>query len=278
VKVILFPTRCATTSEPARPAESEDLPSADSPAVQPGVQPTRHAPRTARGRKLKRRRTPADVIAQALDRPRAHQDPAALLAQVLESSRLDVAPRERGPDRGIAEREAATVSAAFWSVWLAHRDYLHRFSLRFSSGNPADAEDAMSEAMLKAAQAFARSEIRNHRAWLLRLVHNACMDRHRVAQRQSRLAADVAGDAGDAAPALAPRLDRSPEELLAASQLTVGLQEALAALPRSLAGPLLLYLDGLSDAEIAASLNVSREVVRKRRQMARDLLRRQLLL
>ena len=52
----------------------------------------------------------------------------------------------------------------------------------------------------------------------------------------------------------------------------------MGALPSFLAEPLLLYLDDLSDAEIAASLNVTKEVVRKRRQIARALLRRQISL
>lgn len=278
MKVIQFPachTRAPDRDDRAHPpAGGEVAPGEPAPPDESARRQSLDVVDKVVRRRTRRRRTPAGVIASALDRPRPrfHADPARVLAGIAEAVE---------PDGGIGGRAHVgeePASAAFWRIWLAHRDYLHRFSLRFSSGNPADAEDAMSEAMLKAAQAFARSDIRNHRAWLLRLVHNACMDRHRNAQRQSRLASDMRGDAGEAVPVFAPRLDRSPEDLLAASQLTHGLQEALAALPRSLAGPLLLYLDGLSDAEIAASLNVSREVVRKRRQMARDLLRRQLLL
>ena len=40
-----------------------------------------------------------------------------------------------------------------------------------------------------------------------------------------------------------------------------------------LAEPLMLYLDEHSDGEIAVRLNVTKEVVRKRRQIARALLR-----
>lgn len=174
--------------------------------------------------------------------------------------------------------EARSTDAAFWPIWLAHRDYLHRYSLRFSSGNVADAEDAMGEAMLKAAQAFPHAEIRNHRAWLLRLVHNACMDRYRVKERQNRLMNDIADDDGQSVPAIVPKPNRSPEDLLGAFELIACLQDAMMGLPQSLAEPLLLYLDELPDADIAASLNVTKEVVRKRRQMARDWLRRKILL
>jgi len=165
---------------------------------------------------------------------------------------------------------------AFWNIWLTHRDYLHRNSLRFSSGNPADAEDALSEAMLKAMQAFSLAAIRNHRAWLLRLVHNACVDRHRNNRRQNRLS-EMTGTDAQPVPALVPEHTRSPEESLSASQQITDLQRAMSALPRSLAEPLLLHLDEVPDADIARRLNITKEVVRKRRQMARDWLRRQML-
>src|SRR5262249_26281011 len=190
--------------------------------------------------------------------------------------------RERAPEaatepRGSGARERSPAAdAAFWQIWLVHRDYLHRHSLRFSGGNAADAEDALSEAMLKAAQAFSQMEIRNHRAWLVRLVYNACMDRFRSNSRQNRLMTDIASDDGQSVPAIVPKYDRSPEELLSAFQQIMSLQRAMTTLPRSLAEPLLLYLDDLSDAEIAGALRVSKEVVRKRRQMARDWLRRQM--
>ncbi len=72
------------------------------------------------------------------------------------------------------------------------------------------------------------------------------------------------------------RPDRSPEEALAGLQLLDDLQRALKALPPALAVPLLLYLDDQPDEEIAGELNVTKEVIRKRRQIAREWLRRYL--
>jgi RNA polymerase sigma factor (sigma-70 family) len=202
--------------------------------------------------------SPAMVIARALDgyKPRRAPSPVDVLEQAL--------------------RPAESDEDAFWRIWLVHRNYLRAHALRFSGGNVADAEDALSEAMLKAAQTFSAPAIRNHRAWLVRLVHNACMDRHRSNRRQSRLAKDITDADAQSAPAVAIQPDRSPEELLTAFQQIGDLQRALTALPDFLAEPLLLYLDDLSDAEIAGSLNVTREVVRKRRQIARAMLRRQI--
>jgi len=75
---------------------------------------------------------------------------------------------------------------------------------------------------------------------------------------------------GPPVPALVPERDRSPEESLTVAQQLAGLQQAMSALPRSLAEPLVLHLDEVPDADIAERLNITKEVVRKRRQMARD--------
>ncbi len=231
--------------------------------------------------------SPAAVLLRALDRP-WRQGSAADIAQNL-ACLLDW-PIASLPIRSMPERPAQPApreqpaaaavggleGAPFWQIWLLHRDYLRRYSLRFLSGNIADAEDALSEAMLKALQAFSKTEIRNPRAWLLRLVHNACMDHHRSRHRQSELMHEIAGDDDGFGAVVTPRPDRSPEEALAGLQLLDDLQRALKALPPALAVPLLLYLDDQPDEEIAGELNVTKEVIRKRRQIAREWLRRYL--
>src|SRR5205085_7873771 len=122
---------------------------------------------------------------------------------------------------------------------------------------------------------FPKVTIREPRAWLLRLVRNACIDRYRRRRRQDRVMQDVAIDGGPCRP-VGDHCARSPEDLLTGAEQMDHLQRALAALPPLLAEPLRLYLDEMSDADIAARLNVTREVVRKRREVARDWLRRQI--
>jgi RNA polymerase sigma factor (sigma-70 family) len=220
------------------------------------------APSTTGKRKSRartKRPSPVAVIARALNGySHPTTDPVTIIARAIEPS----------PQSGAERREPV-----FWDIWLAHRNYLRAHALRFSGGNLSDAEDAMSEAMLKAANAFNKTIIHNQRGWLLRLVHNACMDHHRNNRRQRRLATDIGDDDAQSAPAFAIQPERSPEELLVAMQQIGGLERALDALPKFLAEPLMLHLDERSDAEIAETLNLSREVVRKRRQMARALLR-----
>lgn len=204
--------------------------------------------------------------------------PAAVLARLV-TDRADakasspVQVLAAAVDRNASRRPPASDGSAFWKAWLAHRRDLQRYCLRLSGGNLAEAEDALSEAMLKGVASFSPAVVRNHRAWLVRLVHNACMDRHRNGRRESRLAGALGID-GAAIAAIVPAQSRSPEECLAGCELITGLQEAMRALPPLLAEPLRLFLDDLSDGEIADRLSITRDVVRKRRQMARDWLRR----
>jgi RNA polymerase sigma factor (sigma-70 family) len=309
VKVVPFPAQPSPGADGAAdqsssPDRAQSIPEVSAvggadagerrPAAEPTTADAASRPPISRKRiRRKRRRyvkrsAAAALLARSIEPPprRIGRDSVWLLAHVLDlTSAADGATRASpaamqpiGSDNPKVADARTAAEAAFWPIWLAHRDYLHRYSLRFSSGNMADAEDAMGEAMLKAAQVFPHAEIRNHRAWLLRLVHNACMDRYRVKERQNRLMNDIADDDGQSVPAIVPKPNRSPEDLLGALELITSLHDALTRLPQSLAEPLMLYLDDLPDADIAASLNVTKEVVRKRRQMARDWLRRKILL
>jgi len=210
---------------------------------------------------------PAAIIARALDRPDWRRPPAAVPRQPVSAPAQVASPAS-------VDREGS--DGRFWAVWLEHSDYLRRQSLRMT-GNRFDAEDALSTAMLRAARVFSRVEIRNHRAWLFRVLHNVCMDQHRHHQRQPLYAEPVADELQQPTALDGREAERSPEDRLADTQLVEALERALASLPTSLVEPLLLYLDDKSDAEIADSLEVSREVVRKRRQIARDRLRQQIL-
>jgi DNA-directed RNA polymerase specialized sigma24 family protein len=60
---------------------------------------------------------------------------------------------------------------------------------------------------------------------------------------------------------------------LSQAQLQTAWTKAVSALPPVLIDPLRLYLDDWPDEAIAAHLGISRELVRKRRQIAKDRLR-----
>ncbi len=77
------------------------------------------------------------------------------------------------------------IGKAFWQQWQQYRDYLYHCCIKWMGGNPTDAEDALSRAMLKAwekVQKYA-GEIDNFKSWLSTLTHNLCVDIHRERSR-----------------------------------------------------------------------------------------------
>ncbi len=45
---------------------------------------------------------------------------------------------------------ALDIRSIFWQQWQQYRDYLYLCCVKWMGGNPTDAEDALSRAMLKA--------------------------------------------------------------------------------------------------------------------------------
>ncbi len=81
----------------------------------------------------------------------------------------------------------------FWQLWQEYRDYLYARCLKWMGGNPMEAEDALSRAMLKAwekVQQYA-GKITNLKAWLTRLTHNLCVDIHREHSRGANRVEDI---------------------------------------------------------------------------------------
>lgn len=168
--------------------------------------------------------------------------------------------------------------AVFWNVWLEHREHLRRQSLRLMAGNRADAEDALSAAMLRASQKFAdyADSIVNERAWLTRLLHNACMDVYRGHKRQARWVPDASlgEEAPDPLPQIVSENDRTPEEIAVGRETLQQLERQIAALPPNLRLPFVMrFLQNRSYDEIAGRLELTNCAVRKRIQLARERLR-----
>ncbi len=205
--------------------------------------------------------TPVEIIAAAAH-PRGSADPVAVIAAAAGVS---------------AGGQSALPSADFWQLWTAHQGYLRKQTLRLMSGNLADAEDALSNAMLKALQKFETyaGAIVNERAWLTRLVHNVCMDLHRSNRRIRHSLEEVLGGDFEAADTMPETVSPTPEEETIARRELGQLSAELERMPRSLSEPLLMrVLDDLSYDEIAARLGLSNCAVRKRIQLARDRLRK----
>lgn len=133
--------------------------------------------------------------------------------------------------------------------------------------DPNDAEDVVQEAWLRTHEVVDRFPSRGRlRAWLTGLVHRMARDtmraRRRREWREEVVAASARQDAEDGVERLA-----ALESLLHTVRM---LDEPLRAVV------LLRYLDGHSTAEIAAALQISEDLVRKRLSRGRAALRRAL--
>jgi RNA polymerase sigma-70 factor (ECF subfamily) len=147
---------------------------------------------------------------------------------------------------------------------MCHRQRLFEKSLRRVQGNRADAEDAMSTAMLRALESFPlqSSRLDSAEAWLTRILHNTCVDLH----RKRRFQVDAALEE-DGAPSeeLVPGEALSPEQLLLQQEQAGTLRRQLAALPEPLRQPCAMRFEqGMSYEEIAQALGLTQVNVRRR--------------
>ena len=166
-------------------------------------------------------------------------------------------------------------ATAFWPLWdLYLHGQLLQHSLRWMDGNHADAEDALSSAGIKAWQyldAHPR-EIAHVKAWLTKLLYNHCMNLRKANQKRSLYdplaASSERLDAGAASAAPA-----HPEAAALRREMRLYVRRHVNRLPPPLREPLVLhFFEHLSQREVAARLNLSYDVVRKRLQHARMML------
>lgn len=149
-----------------------------------------------------------------------------------------------------------------------HRDDLYRYA-RSLLGNPADAEDATQEVLVRLWNHLPTLRIFNLRSWLLRTTRNYCLDQiRRRASTGSALAADFGEeDPGDREDELAP----DPSAVADASTRLEQAQAVLQRLPESLRSVFVLYeVNGLRYREIAATLDLPLNTVKVRLLRARE--------
>lgn len=76
------------------------------------------------------------------------------------------------------------ITSEFWSLWMDHNEYLYKACLNWM-GNVPDAEDVLSQAMLKAEEKIHihQVEVINFKAWVTTLTYNLCLDLQRQRYR-----------------------------------------------------------------------------------------------
>ncbi|WP_254564067.1 RNA polymerase sigma factor [Oscillatoria sp. HE19RPO] len=84
----------------------------------------------------------------------------------------------RAEEQQLLHRLAAGDTRAFWELFQPYQDYLLRCCLKWTNGNLTEAEDLLSQAMLKAfkkAHKYAET-IENFKSWVTRLTRNFWID------------------------------------------------------------------------------------------------------
>lgn len=160
-------------------------------------------------------------------------------------------------------------------IFAETRGELVRF-LTARTGSAGDAEDIVQDVWLRI-QGADTGPVANGRAYLYRVAQNLVLDRVRERRRRARRENDWAdsqadirgGEAADLRPdAMAQIIEREDAAAFAA---------AIAALPEGAGRAFRLHkLDGLSHAEVAAQLGISRSGVEKHIAVAMAHLRRAL--
>jgi RNA polymerase sigma-70 factor (ECF subfamily) len=152
----------------------------------------------------------------------------------------------------LMHRAGAGDGAAFGLLVERHAGRARSIALRLT-GNAADADEALQEALLRAWRKAPSWHANDDSAgtakfstWLVRVVVNLCIDRSR---RAVALPLDVAGDPPDQSP--------TAEDRLAGRETAAAVSTAIGRLPeRQRVALLLCHFDGFSNADAAAMLGV----------------------
>ncbi|AFZ10300.1 RNA polymerase, sigma-24 subunit, ECF subfamily [Oscillatoria nigro-viridis PCC 7112] len=166
------------------------------------------------------------------------------------------------------------IDSAFWKKWQDNQDYLYRCCRKWM-GNPTDAEDALSRAMLKAWEKArdGTDDIKNFKAWLTKLTYNLCADIHRERNRGT-LGVDSLDTIAIGNETELISQEETPVRAAMRREVELFFRAAIDELSDRLRETFILHFEsGLSYQDIAEQLGISYDNVRKRISQARAILR-----
>ncbi|NEQ85060.1 MAG: sigma-70 family RNA polymerase sigma factor [Moorea sp. SIO2I5] len=161
---------------------------------------------------------------------------------------------------------------AFWPLWEQYQDYLYHRCCSWMGGNRSQAQDALSEIMLKAWEKLPKfaAKITNLKGWLTKFAHNFCIDCHRENNSGAIGVENLEAIAVTEGNGLVTEFD-TPEKLVEKRELLKVIRSALEDLPENQRDVCILHFEQeLSYQEIAQRLDISNDTVRKRIQRARE--------
>ncbi|MCT7961388.1 sigma-70 family RNA polymerase sigma factor [Laspinema sp. D1] len=192
---------------------------------------------------------------------------------MVQSTTTDIEPLTE--EQQLLKRLAAGESLAFWSLFQQHRDHLLRCCLKWMNGNSTEAEDLLSQGMLKAlkkAHKYA-DKIENFKSWITKLIRNYWLDLKRKRGLNSVEHIECYGDQEEGwisvqdSPASVLENDEQKSVICGAiNQLPIRVRETF----------ILHFYQELSHQEIAQKQAISYPNVCKRISQARAILREEL--
>jgi len=164
--------------------------------------------------------------------------------------------------------------AAFNQLVRAYRVMVYRTAYRVL-GDAASAEDATQEAFVSAYKHLRAFRGGSFKAWLLRIVTNACYDQLRAKQRHPSASLDaLLVDPEHPAPGLDRVASEAPQEFAERQELGATIQRGLTTLPNDQRLTLVLVdIEGLSYEEAAQALATNVGTIKSRLSRARAALR-----
>lgn len=163
---------------------------------------------------------------------------------------------------------------AFNQLVRAYQAQVYRTAYRVL-GDPAAAEDATQDAFIAAYKHLRAFRGGSFKAWLLRIVTNACYDQLRVKQRRPTASLDaLLLNPDQPASGLERAAPESPQEVAERHELGALIQRGLATLPHEQRLTLVLVdIEGLSYEEAADALGTNLGTIKSRLSRARAALR-----
>jgi RNA polymerase sigma-70 factor, ECF subfamily len=164
--------------------------------------------------------------------------------------------------------------AAFNQLVRGYQAQVYRTAYRVL-GDAASAQDATQDAFISAYKHLRAFRGGSFKAWLLRIVTNACYDQLRVKQRRPAASLDaMLLDPDNPAPGLDRAASESPQDFAERQELGATIQRGLATLPHDQRVTLVLVdIEGLSYEDAADTLATNVGTVKSRLSRARAALR-----
>lgn len=164
---------------------------------------------------------------------------------------------------------------AFNRLVLAYQDLVYAQAYRMM-GEQAAADDATQEAFISAYRSLSSFRGGSFKAWLLRIVTNACYDELRRRKRRPTTPLEPLNDHGEEieSPSWLEDTSESPEEAAERAALNQGLEGCLKELPEDFRAVVILVdVQGLDYTETAQAIGVPLGTVKSRLARARLRLR-----